>query len=69
VPIGADTARVVYAIQSFGPEPTDTGLVYVDDVVFAAVPEPAEMSLGLAGALGFLAIYRRRARRMGNDRA
>ena len=39
VPAGADTARVVYAIQSFGPEPTNNGVVFVDDVSF--VPEPS----------------------------
>ena len=56
VPAGADTARVVYAIQSFGPEPGNTGVVYVDDVSF--VPEPSAAALGLA-VLGFGCLRRR----------
>lgn len=47
VPAGADTARVVYAIQSFTPEPTNTGTVYIDDVSF--VPAPAGVVMGLGG--------------------
>ncbi len=54
VPAGADTARVVYAIQSFGGA-TDQ-LIYVDDVSF--VPEPATLSLL---AVGGFALLRRRA--------
>lgn len=54
VPAGADTARVVYAIQSFGG--ANTQLIYVDDVSFT--PEPA--SLALLG-MGGLALLRRRA--------
>jgi hypothetical protein len=51
VPAGADTARVVYAIQSFGPQPTNTGTVYVDDVSFV-IPEPAAIgSLALGACL------------------
>ena len=53
VPAGADTARLVYAIQSFGGGPDQ--LIYVDDVSF--VPEPA--SLALLG-LGGLTLLRRR---------
>jgi len=56
VPAGADTARVVYAIQTFGAEPTNTGTVYVDDVSF--VPEPG--SALVMGAGGFLLAMRRR---------
>ena len=39
-PAGTAVARVVYAIQSFGPEPTNNGTVLVDDasVVFGLVP-------------------------------
>lgn len=54
VPAGADTARLVYAIQSFGGATTQ--LLYVDDVSFT--PEPA--SLALLG-LGGLTLLRRRA--------
>jgi len=57
VPAGADTARVVYAIQSFGAEPGNTGVVYVDDVSF--VPEPSAAALGFA-ALGLSCLRRRR---------
>ncbi len=55
-PAGADTARVVYAIQSFGNDDLfNTGIVYLDDVSF--VPAPGAMAmLGLGG----LAAARRR---------
>ncbi|MEZ6190637.1 MAG: PEP-CTERM sorting domain-containing protein [Phycisphaerales bacterium] len=54
VPAGADTARVVYAIQSFGAGPNQWH--YVDDT--SVTPEPASMALlGLGG----LAMLRRRA--------
>ncbi len=57
VPAGADTARVVYAIQTFGGDgPTNTGTVHLDDLSF--VPEPASVALLGLGALGIL---RRRA--------
>ena len=57
VPLGADTARVVYAIQTFGPEPTNNGVVYVDDASF--IPEPASPLLLTLAGLG-LAMRRRR---------
>ncbi|MCA9243489.1 MAG: PEP-CTERM sorting domain-containing protein [Phycisphaerales bacterium] len=53
VPMGADTARVVYAIQSFGG--VNTQDVFVDDMSF--VPEPASLSLLALG--GLLALRRR----------
>lgn len=56
VPAGADTARVVYAIQTFTGGPTNNGTVFVDDTSF--VPEPTMMSLGLAG-LALAGIRRR----------
>ena len=57
VPVGADTARVVYAIQSFGSEPGNSGVVYVDDLSF--IPEPSTAVLSL-GALGLSCLCRRR---------
>ena len=56
VPPGADTARVVYAIQTFGgePTPTNTGTVYVDDVSFTVIPEPSALMLAGLGALGLI---------------
>ena len=59
VPAGADSARVVFAIQSFGPEPTNSGVAYFDDLSFEAVPEPTASLLTGAAALGLLARRRR----------
>ena len=56
-PAGADIARVVYAIQTFGPEPSNTGTVYVDDV--ALVPEPSSIALLALGGFTLLACRRR----------
>jgi hypothetical protein len=60
VPAGADTARVVYAIQSFGPGDTNTGSAFVDDVSFVVIPEPSMAIVGVAGAA--LLGLRRRSR-------
>lgn len=57
VPAGANTARVVYAIQSFGAAAGQ--LVYVDDVKFN-IPEPASFAL-LGGAGLLLVTFRRRS--------
>jgi len=59
-PAGADTARVVYAIQTF----SDTGLlntgeVFVDDLSVTRVPEPTAIVLAGLGALGLLRMRRR----------
>jgi hypothetical protein len=58
-PAGAQFARVVYAVQSFSPEPTNTGTVYVDDLTL--VPEPSSLTL-LAGT-ALLLVRRDRRRR------
>jgi MYXO-CTERM domain-containing protein len=61
VPAGANTARVVYAIQTF----TDagggnTGEVFLDDMSFTVIPEPVTVAMaGLAG-LALVAMRRRR---------
>lgn len=60
VPAGADTARVVYAIQSFGAGVPQG--VFVDDTNFnvAGVPEPSTIALvGLSG-VALLALRRRK---------
>lgn len=63
VPAGADTARLVYAIQSFtnGSLP-DLGTVYVDDASFTVVPEPATLALAVLSSLGLITLQRRRRR-------
>jgi hypothetical protein len=59
VPAGADTARVVYAIQTAtNGALSDFAHVYVDDASLTVVPEPATvMMVGLAGIC--LAAFRR----------
>ena len=58
VPAGADTARAVYAIQSFG------GVVnqqlFLDDFSFTAVPEPASLGLLGMGLCMLLGLRRRK---------
>jgi hypothetical protein len=61
VPVGADTARLVYAIQTFTGGPSNNGIVYVDDMSFAVVPEPSAMALFGLGALALGAMRRSRA--------
>lgn len=57
VPAGADLARVVYAIQSFGAGPNQN--IYLDDTSVTVVPEPT--SLALLGLGGLAMLLRRRA--------
>ncbi len=48
IPAGADTARVVYAIQSFGAGVPQA--IFVDDAAVTFVPEPTSIALmGFAG--------------------
>jgi hypothetical protein len=61
VPAGADTARLVYAIQSFGGLPTNNGIVYLDDVDFSVVPEPSSAALLGLGMLALATLRRRHA--------
>ncbi len=56
VPAGADTARVVYAIQSFGGALNQQ--VFVDDTSLTTIPEPA--SIALFGIAGMTLLTRRR---------
>lgn len=61
VPAGADTARLVYAIQTFTGGPSNNGTVYVDDISFALVPEPSSLILLGVGGLALVLMRRRRA--------
>ena len=51
VPVGADSARLVYAIQTFSAGPGNNGTVFVDDTSFVAVPESSSswILLGMGG--------------------
>jgi hypothetical protein len=60
VPVGADTARLVYAIQTFGAEPGNNGTVFIDDMSFVAVPEPSSLILAGIGGLALVVLQRRR---------
>jgi hypothetical protein len=59
-PAGAIIGRVVYAVQTFGPEPGDTGTVYLDDMSATVIPEPASAALVATCALGLFSARRRR---------
>ena len=57
VPVGANTVRVVYAVQSFSGSVNTN--VHVDDVSMTSIPEPSSALLAGAGLLGLLARRRR----------
>ena len=63
VPAGADTARVVYAIQTFGGGPTNNGTIFLDDASLTVIPEPSTLALLALGGCGFFALKRSRALR------
>lgn len=58
-PAGTVSARLVYAIQTFGgePFPTNTGTVYLDDASLTGIPEPTAAIMAL---LGLAPLARRR---------
>ena len=60
IPAGANVARIVYAIQSFGGPPTQQ--VFVDDVNFniAGIPEPTSLLLLSMGGCALISARRRR---------
>lgn len=58
VPVGANSARVVYAIQSFGAGPDQN--VLVDDVNFnVQIPEPTTVTLAALAGLAICGMRRR----------
>jgi hypothetical protein len=61
-PAGADTARVLYAIQSFVGGPDHFAVVHLDDTSFTAVPEPGVYALLSGVGLAAFAVIRRRSR-------
>ncbi|BDS08128.1 hypothetical protein NT6N_31680 [Oceaniferula spumae] len=58
VPAGADTARIVYASQSFGG--ASDAVVFVDDLTVNVVPEPSSTAIFSLGIVSLL-LRRRRA--------
>jgi hypothetical protein len=60
VPVGADTARLVYAVQSFSTAPLGDGTVYLDEVSFSVVPEPSSALLLGVGCMALIALRQRR---------
>ena len=59
VPAGADTARVVYAVQTFSGGAGNTGTLFVDDTSFV-VPEPAALGLFMCAMVTLVNTRRRR---------
>ena len=67
-PAGADTARVVYTIQTFTDTgATNTGNVFVDDLSVSAVPEPSTMAVAALGGLALLAAQRHEEIEIGDE--
>lgn len=58
IPAGADTARVVFAIQSFGVSAPQS--VFVDDALVVTIPEPTSIALMGLGGLAIVATRRRK---------
>ena len=58
VPVGADTARMVFVLQSFT-GPAGLNVAFLDDTSFSVVPLPGALILML-GALGSLSLFRKR---------
>jgi hypothetical protein len=59
VPAGANTARVVYAIQTFSGGPTNNGTVFLDDMS-VVIPEPGSALLAVCSLIGLAGAARRR---------
>ena len=59
VPVGANLARVVYAIQTFSGGAGNTGTLFVDDASFV-VPEPATLGMFVGALVWSIGMRRKR---------